>query len=338
MYTVKFYRSTGKMSIAVSARTRSFFFTNERDQDKVSKERTDIINQMQLTHVGFWIRYDYAEGIGGTVAVGLNGSPFNPDYALMRWTDTESDALESVRHIGFTGTSGSYLDYGLNCVLLDTTPNPFTASQLTPAIQPQVQQPGGQQQQQSFGASPNGFVSNLNRVNPNAFGQQQQQQQFLSNQNHVYNTVQQLANGGMVGPGQLQQLNAGFNSLNQQQQQQQQQLASGAAANQFLGANQYAGLQHQYGAAQSYASGQFGAPSAFNAPQIPPATTEPTVIIEPVLNNQYLTKLQRMLPTIFSEFQRGEIEKTVENNPISRYANRGKRVNAEEDRDQEGEG
>ena len=56
MYTVKFYRSTGKMSIAVSARTRSFFFTNERDQDKVSKERTDIINQMQLTHVGFWIR------------------------------------------------------------------------------------------------------------------------------------------------------------------------------------------------------------------------------------------------------------------------------------------
>ena len=62
------------------------------------------------------------------------------------------------------------------------------------------------------------------------------------------------------------------------------------------------------------------------------------VIIEPVLNNQYLTKLQRMLPTIFSEFQRGEIEKTVENNPTSRYANRGKRVNPGEDRDQEGEG
>ena len=78
--------------------------------------------------------------------------------------------------------------------------------QLTPAIQPQVQQQQQQQQvqQQSFGASPNGFVSNLNRVNPNAFGQQQQQQQFLSNQNHVYNTVQQLANGGMVGSGQLQ--------------------------------------------------------------------------------------------------------------------------------------
>ena len=56
MYTVKFYRQTGKMSIAVSARTRSFFFTNERDIDKVTKERSDIINQMQLTHVGFWIR------------------------------------------------------------------------------------------------------------------------------------------------------------------------------------------------------------------------------------------------------------------------------------------
>ena len=47
-----------KMSIAVSARTRSFFFTNERDNDKVTKERADIINQMQLTHVGFWIRGD----------------------------------------------------------------------------------------------------------------------------------------------------------------------------------------------------------------------------------------------------------------------------------------
>ena len=56
MYTVKFYRQTGKMSIAVSARTRSFFFTNERDNDRVTKERTDIINQMQMTHVGFWIR------------------------------------------------------------------------------------------------------------------------------------------------------------------------------------------------------------------------------------------------------------------------------------------
>ena len=71
-------------------------------------------------------RYNYADGIGGTVAVGLNGSPFNPDYALMRWTDTESDALESVRHIAFTAISGSYVDYGLNCLLLETTPNPFT--------------------------------------------------------------------------------------------------------------------------------------------------------------------------------------------------------------------
>ena len=62
------------------------------------------------------------------------------------------------------------------------------------------------------------------------------------------------------------------------------------------------------------------------------------VIIEPVLNNQYLTKLQRMLPTIFSEFKRGEIQKTVENNPASRYTSRGKRVNPEEDIDQEGEG
>ena len=32
------------------------------------------------------IRYNYADGIGGTLAVGLNGSPFNPDYAIMRWT------------------------------------------------------------------------------------------------------------------------------------------------------------------------------------------------------------------------------------------------------------
>ena len=63
------------------------------------------------------------------------------------------------------------------------------------------------------------------------------------------------------------------------------------------------------------------------------------VIIEPVLNNQYLTKLQRMLPSIFSEFREGEIQKVVESNPSTRYSSRGKRVkNPEEDIDQEGGG
>ena len=41
-------------------------------------------------------------------------------------SDTEPDALKSIRNIGFTGAPGSYLDFGLNCLLLDTTPNPFT--------------------------------------------------------------------------------------------------------------------------------------------------------------------------------------------------------------------
>ena len=100
MYTVKFYRSTGKMSIALSARTRSFFFTNERDQDKVSKERTDIINQMQLTHVGFWIReaMHFTRIENGKMNTGSSLNTEGATYFSVSWVDDEYE-VQSFRDI-----------------------------------------------------------------------------------------------------------------------------------------------------------------------------------------------------------------------------------------------
>ncbi len=44
--------------------------------------------------------------------------------------------------------------------------------------------------------------------------------------------------------------------------------------------------------------------------------TEPETIIEPVLNNQYLTKLKRLLPTFFEDFDYQEIEAIVGNSTV----------------------
>ena len=35
-------------------------------------------------------------------SVGLNGSPFTPDYAIVKWTDSSTTAIPSLRYIGFT--------------------------------------------------------------------------------------------------------------------------------------------------------------------------------------------------------------------------------------------
>ena len=90
MYTVKFYRDTGKISISESTRSRSFFFENERDQERISIDELEVTTRMQLEYVGFWIQHKYVEGVGATIAVGLNGAPFSADYALVRWTDTNT--------------------------------------------------------------------------------------------------------------------------------------------------------------------------------------------------------------------------------------------------------
>ena len=57
-------------------------------------------------------------------SVGLNGAPFSPDFALVKWTDTSTSAIGSIKYMGFTnGERASTLDYGANCVLLKTQYN-----------------------------------------------------------------------------------------------------------------------------------------------------------------------------------------------------------------------
>ena len=54
-------------------------------------------------------------------SLGLNGAPFSPDFALVKWTDTSNSALSSVKFMGFTaGSRGQSLKFGANCVLLKT--------------------------------------------------------------------------------------------------------------------------------------------------------------------------------------------------------------------------
>ena len=78
---------------------------------------------MQLEYVGFWVMYTFEDGLGGTLSVGLNGSPFSAEYALARWTDTSNSAIEKLMYIGFTAADGAAAKYGVNCVLLDTPLN-----------------------------------------------------------------------------------------------------------------------------------------------------------------------------------------------------------------------
>ena len=73
--------------------------------------------------MGFWVQYRYEEGYGGQVqystvqcstvqcstvqlsshnynnqvSLGINGAPFSPDYAILRWTDTSTTALKAVK-------------------------------------------------------------------------------------------------------------------------------------------------------------------------------------------------------------------------------------------------
>ena len=75
MYTVKWHRRGGKISISESTRTRSFFFgNNENDQERATVDDLDTLARLQTGHVGFWIQYKYDDNLnGGQVSVGLNG-------------------------------------------------------------------------------------------------------------------------------------------------------------------------------------------------------------------------------------------------------------------------
>ena len=71
--------------------------------------------------MGFWVQYKYEDGYGGQLSLGLNGAPFSPDFAILRWTDTSTTALRAVKYLGFTNSDKeSSIDYGANCVLLKT--------------------------------------------------------------------------------------------------------------------------------------------------------------------------------------------------------------------------
>ena len=75
MYTVKWHRRDGEISISESTRTRSFFFENESDRERASVDDLDILTRMQTGFVGFWIMYKYDSSVsGGQLAVGLNGT------------------------------------------------------------------------------------------------------------------------------------------------------------------------------------------------------------------------------------------------------------------------
>ena len=77
MYTIKWYRNRGKISISESTRTRSFFFENERDSERASVDDLDTLARMQTGFVGFWIMYKYDDVLNGAqLSVGLNGNNF----------------------------------------------------------------------------------------------------------------------------------------------------------------------------------------------------------------------------------------------------------------------
>jgi len=121
MYSIKVFRKSGKIGLYESKVTRSFFFSNENDRELDTYEDPQTLRRLEAGFVGFWVKYKFEDGYGGQISVGLNGAPFSPDYALVKWTDTSTSALTAVRFMGFTlGRRGSSIEFGANCVLLKT--------------------------------------------------------------------------------------------------------------------------------------------------------------------------------------------------------------------------
>ena len=59
MLTLRISRQNGRISIQDSTVTSSFFFEDNRNQNMVSTDRIDIMNEMESDYVGFWIMYRY---------------------------------------------------------------------------------------------------------------------------------------------------------------------------------------------------------------------------------------------------------------------------------------
>ncbi len=64
-----------------------------------------------------------------------------------------------------------------------------------------------------------------------------------------------------------------------------------------------------------------------------PHAYAPQEIIEPVLKNQYLTKLQRLLPSFFDEFKKGEIETAIMGSGRGRIRTRSRHEEEEDSKD-----
>ena len=108
-----------KVSIGEASRTSSFFFENERDVVKKSVTLSPKVKQDLLDgYVGFWIRlemqilqhllsrnnnrycisfrYKYDKD-GSDLSLGLNGSPFTEQYALLSWRDTAEQQMKQMK-------------------------------------------------------------------------------------------------------------------------------------------------------------------------------------------------------------------------------------------------
>lgn len=152
MYTIKISKEGGKMSLYHSQITSGFFLLgnsqSEREVDTATDPRTT--RMMQEDFVGFWVKYKYESGYGGQVSFGLANTPASSDYALLRWTDTSSEAIRAVTYIGFTnGARAQSIDYGANCVMFD-----FTNVQRGGLSQPQLPYPQYPQYPQAHSGYP----------------------------------------------------------------------------------------------------------------------------------------------------------------------------------------
>ena len=82
----------------------------------------DINTSRQLgrDYVGFWVMFKYEPGYGAQIRLGLTSSPPSPEYALLKYTDSSQDALQTVKYIGFTnGNRQQSIDYGAICIVFD---------------------------------------------------------------------------------------------------------------------------------------------------------------------------------------------------------------------------
>jgi len=121
MLSIKIDRKSGKIGLYESKITRNFFFSNENDKEVAQFKDFETKRRLENGFVGFWIQYKFQEGYGGQLSVGLNGSPFTSEFAVVKWTDSSTTAIPSIKYIGFTiGNKNSEIHYGANCVLLNS--------------------------------------------------------------------------------------------------------------------------------------------------------------------------------------------------------------------------